>query len=64
MVWDRSTKHVVRFHAQNTIYKKVWQKEFFNIVKDSFKSIEGLRRSLKVQIGSKANGIIVLYCLR
>ena len=37
---------------------------FFNIVKDLFKSIEGLSRSGKVQIGSKAQGIIVLGGLR
>ena len=37
---------------------------FFNIVKDLFKSIEGLSRSGKVQIGSRAQGIIVLGCLR
>ena len=38
----------------------VQQKVFFNIVKDLFKSIEGLSRSGKVQLGSKAEGIIVL----
>ena len=37
---------------------------FFNIAKDLFKSIEGLSRSGKVQIGSKAERIIVLGCLR
>ena len=38
-------------------------KVFFNIVKDLFKSIERLRRSGKVQMGSKAEGIIVVGCL-
>ena len=37
---------------------------FFNIAKDLFKSIQGLTRSGKVQIVSKAQGIIVLGCLR
>ena len=37
---------------------------FFNIVKDLFKSIEGLGRSGKMQIGSKAEGFIVLGDLR
>ena len=32
---------------------------FFNIVKDLFKSIEGLRRSGKLLIGSEANEFIV-----
>ena len=39
-------------------------KMFFCIVKDLFKSIEGLSRSGKVQIGSKAEPIIVLGGLR
>ena len=47
----------------NTIFIQ-FNKVFFNIVKDLFKSIEGLSRSGKVQIGSKAQGIIVLGCLR
>ena len=42
----------------------VLQKVFFNIVKDLFKSIERLRRSGKVQIDSKAEGVIVLGGLR
>ena len=33
---------------------------FFNIAKDLFKSIEGLSRSGKVQIGSKAERFIAL----
>ena len=33
---------------------------FFNIVKDLFKSFEGLSRIGKIQIGSKAEKIIVL----
>ena len=33
---------------------------FLNIVKDLFKSIERLSRSGKVQIGSKAEGVIIL----
>ena len=37
---------------------------FFNIGKDLFKSIEGLSRSGKVQVGSKTEKIIVLGCLR
>ena len=37
---------------------------FFNIVKDLFKSIGRLRRSGKVQMGSKAEGFIVLGGLR
>ena len=37
---------------------------FFNIVKVLFKSIERLCRSEKTQIGSKAEGIIVLGSLR
>ena len=37
---------------------------FSNIVKDLFKSIERLRRSGKMQIGSKAEKIIVLGGVR
>ena len=37
---------------------------FFNIVKVLFKSFERLCRSAKTQIGSKAEGIIVLGSLR
>ena len=37
---------------------------FFNIVKDLFKSFEGLIRSGNVQIGSKAEEIFVLGDLR
>ena len=37
---------------------------FFNLMKDLFKSIEGQSRSGKVQICSKAEGIIVLGGLR
>ena len=37
---------------------------FFNIVKVLFKSIESLCRSAKTQMGSKAEGIIVLGSLR
>ena len=37
---------------------------FFNIEKVLFKSIERLCRSAKTQIGSKAEGIIVLGSLR
>ena len=37
---------------------------FFNIVKDIFKSIEGLLTSGKVQIGSKGGGIFVVAGLR
>ena len=39
-------------------------KVVFNIVKDLFTSIGRLRRSGKVQMGSKAEGIIVLGGLR
>ena len=39
-----------------TVYLKV----FFNIMKDLFKSIERLWRSGKTQVGSKAEGIIVV----
>ena len=38
-----------------TVYENV----FFNTVKELFKSIEGLRRSAKIQIGAKAREIIV-----
>ena len=37
---------------------------FFNILKVLFKSIERPCRSAKIQIGSKAEGIIVLGSLR
>ena len=37
---------------------------FSNIVKDLIKSIERLRRSGKIQVGSKAEKIIVLGGLR
>ena len=40
----------------NTVKKKV----FYNLMKDLFKSIERLPRSGKTQVGSKAEGIIVL----
>ena len=39
-------------------------KSVFNIVKDFFKSHEVLRRSEKVQIGSKEEGMFVLDGLR
>ena len=39
-------------------------KSLFNIVKDLFKSIEGLSRSGKLQIGSKAEEVFVLGDLR
>ena len=51
------------FRTQNTIFIQ-FNKMFFCIVKDLFKSIEGLSRSGKVQIGSKAEPIIVLGGLR
>ena len=37
---------------------------FFNIVKDLFKSIERLSRNGKIQMGPKAEGIIILGGLR
>ena len=37
---------------------------YFNIVKDSFKSIERLSMNGKVKVGSKAEGFIVLSALR
>ena len=40
------------------------KKVFSSIAKDLFKLIEGLSRSGKVQIGCKAQGIVVLGCLR
>ena len=40
------------------------KKLFFNIVKDLFKSIGRLRRCGKVQMGPKAEGIIVIGGLR
>ena len=60
---ERLSKHVVRFRTQYTIFIQ-FNKVFFNIVKDLLKSIERLSRSGKVQIGSKAEGIIVLSDLR
>ena len=39
-------------------------KSVFSIAKDLFKSIEGLSRNGKVQIGSKVQGNVVLGCLR
>ena len=47
-----------------TIYKQFNKKCFFNILKVLFKSIERPCRSAKIQIGSKAEGIIVLGSLR
>ena len=49
-------------HSKKTIYMQ-FNKVFSNIRKD-FKSIEHLRRSGKMQIGSKAEGTIVLGDLR
>ena len=37
---------------------------FFNIVRDIFDSIEGLHKSVKIQVGSTAAKIIVLGGLR
>ena len=42
----------------------VYQIVFFNIVKDLFKSIAGLLKSGKVQIGSRGERIAVLAGLR
>ena len=42
----------------------VYQKVFSNILKDLFKSLERPSRSGKIQVGSKAEGIIVLGGLR
>ena len=50
-------------HSKVYLYA-VQQKVFSNIVKDLFKSIEHLNRSGKIQVGSKAEGIIVLGGLR
>ena len=44
--------------------KEKVQKVFFNIVKDLFKSIEGVSRSGKDQIGFNAKKFIVLDGLR
>ena len=44
--------------------KSLTIKVFFNIVKDLFKSIQGLLRSVKVQVCSKGEGIFVLGGLR
>ena len=59
-------KYLTRYQISSSkcFLYTVYQKVFFNIVKDLFKSIEGLSRSGKVQIGSKAKGIIVLGGLR
>ena len=42
----------------------VQQKVFSNILKNLFKSLERLSRSRKIQVGTKAEGIIVLGGLR
>ena len=60
---ERSTLHVVRFFAPNTIFI-LFKKEIFNIVKDLFKSFQFLCRSGKIQRGSSGEGIIVLGGLR
>ena len=51
--------HVVTFCAQSTIFRQ-FNKKCFNKVKNFFKSLEVLRRSDKIQIGSKEEGIFVL----
>ena len=53
----------VRFCAQNTIFIQ-FNKVFFNIVKDFFKSFEVLCRSEKGQRGSKGEILFVLGSLR
>ena len=59
-------KYLTRFqilHSKKTIYMQ-FNKVFSKIGKDLFKSFEHLCRSGKMQIGSKAEGIIVLGVLR
>ena len=61
-----SKKYLTRCQISRSKYYlyTVQQKKCFNIVKDLFKSIEGLSSIGKVQLGSKAEGIIVLDGLR
>ena len=59
-------KYITRcqsLRSKDSLYA-VQQKVFLIIVKDLFKSIERLRRSGKIQVMSKAEGIIVLDGLR
>ena len=46
----------------NTIFMQFNKKVFFNIVKDLFTSIEIQRRSGKIQISSKGEGIFCSGC--
>ena len=59
-------KYLTRCQASRSKYYlyTVQQIVFFNIVKDLFKSIEGLLRSGKVQVCSKGERIFVLGCLK
>ena len=59
-------KYLTRCQISRSKYYlyRVQQIVFFHIVKDLFKSIEGLFRSGKVQIGSKGEGIFVLAGLK
>ena len=53
-----------RFRSRKNDPSRWSEIEVLNTLKDLFKSIEGLIRSGKVQIGSKAEEIIVLGGLR
>ena len=59
-------KYLIRFQilGSKDYLHTAQQKRFFNIVMDLFKSIERLCRSANIQIGSKAEQIIVPGSLR
>ena len=63
MVYEKSTWYVVKFRSQ-TRYIVFQQKSLFNPVKDLFKWIEGLRRSVTTRVQSEGERISVLGCIR
>ena len=57
---QKSTRYVVKFRGKDTRYVVFQHKLVFNLVKDLFKWIEDLGRSVKVQVQSDRERIFAL----
>ena len=64
MVYEKSTRYVVKFRAQKTSYIVFQHKLVFNLVKDLFKWFEGLRRSVTFRVQSDRERIFDLGDIR
>ena len=65
MVYEKSTRYVVKFRAQKLKLAIVFQHELlFNLVKDLFKWIEVLWRSVIARVQSERERIFDLGCIR